>query len=164
MKIAIFSDVHDNLSSLTRAFSYFETENIRKAIFCGDFCSPIVAKVMGSFRGDIHCVFGNGDGDRFTVARVANTESRNLILHGEYAEIEVEGRRIAINHYPLLGRALAHTGDYDAVFSGHTHIASKEYVKNCLWLNPGEVMGWKATPTIACYETIDNSARILPLL
>ena len=164
MKIAIFSDVHDNLLSLTKALSYFEAAKVKKAVFCGDFCSPIVAKVMGSFGGEIHCVFGNGDGDRFTIARVANSESRNLILHGEYAEIQLGGKRIAINHYPLLGRSLAHTGDYDAVFSGHTHIATKEYIKNCLWLNPGEIMGWKGHPTIAYYETDDNSANISPLV
>lgn len=161
MTIGIFSDVHDNLASLTKAFSLLQAKGVQKAVFCGDFCSPIVAKFMGSFGGEIHCVFGNGDGDRFMIARIANSECRNLVLHGESAEIELDGRRIAINHYPLLGRALAHTGDYNAVFSGHTHIAHQEYVKECLWLNPGEIMAWKGDATLALYETTSNTANIV---
>src|SRR5260221_5344795 len=161
MLIGVFSDVHDNLANLKAAFELLRGKGIQKAIFCGDFCSPIVAKIMGSFGGEIHCVFGNGDGDRFTISRLATSECRNVVLHGESAEIELDGKRIAVNHYPLLGRALAHTGDYSAVFSGHTHVAHHEYIKNCLWLNPGEIMGWKGAPSLALYETSNNTANIV---
>jgi uncharacterized protein len=163
MKLAVFSDIHDNLHNLDLAIGVFHSRGISIGIFCGDFCSPIPSKRMSRFNGTIHCVFGNGDGDRAGIMRIASSESKNLILHGEHAELTVETKRIAVTHYPLYGRALAHTRNYDAVFSGHTHEMSKEYISDCLWLNPGEVMGWKGTPTVAIYDTATNQAEIVGL-
>ena len=36
-------------------------------------------------------------------------EGAALVLHGEWAEIEIAGRRVAMTHYPLYGQALART-------------------------------------------------------
>ena len=64
-------------------------------IFCGDFCSPIPARLVAEeFEGDIHCVFGNGDGDRFAMLSAANSQYPNLKLYGEYAELEFEGVKV----------------------------------------------------------------------
>lgn len=153
MLIGIFSDVHDNLSNLKKVLSLFKEKNISTLIFCGDFCSPIPARVMGTeFSGDIHCVFGNGDGDRFTISKFSYSEFKNIKLHGEHAELEFDNAKIAVTHYPLYGSALAHTGRYDAVFSGHTHEKSETKINNSLWVNPGEIMGWKGTPTCYIYD------------
>ena len=73
------------------------------------------------------------------------------------------GVRIAVTHYPLYGRALAATGDYAAVFSGHTHEVRQERLGDCLWLNPGEVMGWKGPATCAVYDTATRQAEIVTL-
>ena len=122
MIIGVFSDVHDNLANLRSALSSLKERGAESLIFCGDFCSPIPSRVMASeFEGDIHVVFGNGDGDRFAIANVARTDYPNLILHGEHAELELGGAKIAVTHYPFYARALARTGDFQAVFSGHTH-------------------------------------------
>jgi uncharacterized protein len=163
MLVGVFSDVHDNLGMLKKALGIFRERGIRTLIFCGDFCSPIPSREMGSYEGEVHCVFGNGDGDPFTIFRFASTEFTNLKLHGPHAELEIDGTKIAVTHYPLYGRALAWTGDYDAVFSGHTHEVHEERVGNCLWLNPGEIFGWKGTPTCAIYDTEARSAEIIRL-
>ena len=163
MLIGVFSDSHDNLTNIEKTLSIFKERGISTLIFCGDFCSPIPARVMGSFDGEIHCVFGNGDGDPFTISKFAKEEFPNLILHGQHAELELGGKKIAVTHYPLYGQALARTGDYDAVFSGHTHELHEEKIGECLWLNPGEVMGWKGKATIAVYDTDSNSAEIITL-
>ncbi|TCC93698.1 metallophosphoesterase [Pedobacter frigiditerrae] len=157
MLIGIFSDVHDNLENLKRTLLFFNSRQISTLIFCGDFCSPIPARLMGAFEGEIHCVFGNGDGDRFTISKFANNEFKNLKLHGEHAELNFGNAKIAVTHYPLYGKALASTGDYNAVFSGHTHEKSEERINDCLWVNPGEIMGWKGTPTCAIYNTETNA-------
>ncbi len=164
MILGVFSDVHDNLSNLRRALEIFKQRGAAALIFCGDFCSPIPARVMGSeFDGDVHIVFGNGDGDRFAISNISGGSYPNLKLHGEYAELDFEGVKIAVTHYPFYARALARTGDYQAVFSGHTHEPHEERFGDCLWMNPGEILGWKGKPSCAVYDTITNSGEIITI-
>lgn len=164
MLIGVFSDVHDNLANLRQAITIFKERGVETLIFCGDFCSPIPSRVMGSeFEGDIHVVFGNGDGDRFAISNVAKTQYPNLKLHGEHAELELDGAKIAVTHYPLYAQALARTGDYNAVFSGHTHQRHQEQFGDCLWLNPGEILGWQGAATCAIYNTTTNTAENITL-
>jgi putative phosphoesterase len=163
MKVGVFSDVHDHLANLKKALSLFESNGIETLIFCGDFCSPIPSRTIGAYNGKVHCVFGNGDGDRFTINNFAIKEFPNLILHGEHAELEMDNRKLAVTHYPLYGHALASTSNYDAVFSGHTHEVSQEVIGNCLWVNPGEVMGAFGDATCAIYDTVSNSVEIITL-
>lgn len=153
MLLGIFSDVHDNLSNLKKTLEVFESRKIDTLVFCGDFCSPIPARVIGGFRGDVHCVFGNGDGDRFAILRWAEANAPRMFLHGEHAEIEIANSRFAVTHYPLYGQALARTGDYRAVFSGHTHQRHHEHFGECLWLNPGEVLGFMGQASCVVYDT-----------
>jgi putative phosphoesterase len=162
MLIGVFSDVHDNLRNLRAAMKTFKDRGIDQLVFCGDFCSPIPAREMATFGGLIHCVFGNGDGDPFSITRISE-EHPNLKLYGQHAEIEVSGHKFAVTHYPLYGRALARTGDYRAVFSGHTHVLHEERFGGCLWLNPGEVMGWKGRATCAVYDLSEHAATIVDL-
>jgi putative phosphoesterase len=164
MLIGVLSDIHDNLDNLRKALAIFEERGVQALIFCGDFCSPIPPRVMaGEFEGDVHCVFGNGDGDRFAMLNAANTQYPNLKLHGEYAELEFEGVKVAVTHYPFYARALARTGDYQAVFSGHTHEARQERIGACLWVNPGEILGWKGKASCAVYDTAANSVDIVSI-
>ena len=164
MLVGVFSDVHDNLTNLRRALTLFRKRGAEVLLFCGDFCSPIPSRVMGNeFEGEIHVVFGNGDGDRFAISNVAKTLYPNLKLHGEYAELDLGGRKVAVTHYPFYARALARSGDYDAVFSGHTHERHEERFGDCLWSNPGEILGWQGPPTCALYDTATNQVEIITL-
>ena len=164
MLIGVFSDVHDNLDNLHKALKIFRERGVKSLIFCGDFCSPIPSRVVAEeFNGEVHCVFGNGDGDRFAMLNTANTQYPNLKLHGEYAELDFEGVKVAVTHYPFYASALARTGDYQAVFSGHTHESHQERVNDCLWPSPGDVMGWKGVATCAIYDTTANSGEIVTI-
>lgn len=163
MRIGVFSDVHDNLAMLQAALDAFSARDVSTAIFCGDFCSPIPSRAMGAWGGAVHCVFGNGDGDRFAIGAVAREQYPNLTLHGEYAELELGGRRLAVTHYPFYAQALARTGDYDAVFCGHSHQMKQERIGACLLLNPGEVLGAFGSSTVAVYDSETNSAEIMTL-
>ncbi len=165
MLIGVFSDVHDNLANLEKVLALFKDRGVETLIFCGDFCSPIPSRIMGeAFAGDIHVVFGNGDGDPFTIANIAQNQYPNLKLHGQHAELDLGGAKIAVTHYPLYAQALARTGDYQAVFSGHTHTQHEECFGDCLWLNPGEVLGWRGPATCAIYDTATNLAEVLTLV
>ncbi len=163
MKIGVISDIHDNLTALRAILDEIQEAGSDTVVFCGDFCSPIVAReLLAGFPGSIHAVFGNGDGDRAAIQRIAQAGER-LQVHGEWAELTVGGRHLAATHYPFYAQALARTGDYDAVFYGHTHERAVERFDACLCANPGDVMGWKSAPSYGIYDTKANAIELRDL-
>ncbi len=158
MKIAVLSDSHDNIWKLEAAMAHLQAAEA--VIHCGDLCSPFMLRAIGEGLGQrpFHLVWGNNDGDRLLLARVA-AGLPNVMLHGDLAQIELDGLRVAVNHYPEIGRGLALSGLYDLVCCGHNHEAHEEWLGNCLLLNPGEVMGLKGRSTIALLDTSDRAVR-----
>ena len=155
MKIAILSDIHDNIWRLETLLAKLEADAL---IFCGDFCAPFtLAQIGEGFDGPVHAVFGNNDGDQFLLARVAS-KSPQVTLHGEFCELELDGRRVAVTHYPRIGKALARGGEYDLVCHGHSHKRIIKQVGDTLRVNPGEVMGRFGLSTYALYDTVTGQA------
>lgn len=160
MLIGVLSDIHDQLQNLDRALDLLSREGVETVLFCGDFCSPIPARALGRYDRVVHAVFGNGDGDRYRILQAAGTDDAPALrLHGEHAELELADRKVALTHFPLYGRALARTGDYDAVFSGHTHETHEQRFGDALWVNPGEILGWKGPPTLFLWNSGTNAGR-----
>lgn len=158
MRIAIVSDIHDNLWNLQAAL-----HTIRDAdtlICCGDLCSPFVIDELGQFERDIHIVFGNNDADLYRITAKAQKKS-NCHLHGELFETVFGGKRVAVNHFDYLARPMAKSGDYDVVCFGHNHEFEVAYERECLLINPGPIMGarfpsgqWQdVMPTFVVYDT-----------
>jgi putative phosphoesterase len=108
-------------------------------------------------------VFGNNDGDQFALTEMCHNELHNCTIHGELAELEFDGFSVAMTHYPKVGEALAHSGEYDLVVYGHTHIASQQKVGECILVNPGEVMGRKGKITYAVFDTDTKSVEIFEM-
>lgn len=164
MRIGVFSDVHDHRKELNAAIQRFEKEGVEEAIFCGDFCSPIPARIMGASKLKIHAVFGNTD-DRPKITQFADREFPNLKIYqdSDKSELLIAERKLAFYHFPWPAEALARTGDYDAVFFGHTHEKSEKMHGNTLFLNPGDVMGLKNDPSCAIYDSETNSAEFISL-
>jgi len=159
MRIAVLSDVHDNIWKLEKVLA--QTAAADALIFCGDFCAPFtLTQIAEGCRGPVHVVWGNNDGDKWLLTRNANAAG-NVTLHGELAELELGGRRVAVNHYPHIARPLAESGDYDAVFYGHDHKAHMERIGDTLLLNPGEVMGRFGKSTFAWYDTDTGKAELV---
>lgn len=141
MRVAIISDIHDNVWNLVPAL-----EMIRDAeslICCGDLCSPFIVDLMAAgFSKEIHIVFGNNDGDQFRITKNANKYDGRVIIHGEFAEINLDGKRFAVNHYPDIARSIAESGVHNVVCYGHNHNYKVEDVDKTLLINPGAVMGY----------------------
>ena len=95
MRIAILSDIHDNVWKLDAALTA-----VREAdtlLCCGDLCSPFVVHQLGrGFPRPIHIVFGNNDGDLYRMTANARYYD-NIRLHGEIFRGEFDGRRFAMN-------------------------------------------------------------------
>jgi putative phosphoesterase len=159
MRIAVLSDIHDNIWQLDRVLS--RVRGADALIFCGDFCAPFtLTQLAQGFEGPVHVVWGNNDGDKWLLTRNASAAG-NVTLHGELAELELGGRHIAANHYPHIARQLAESGNYDVVMYGHDHTAHLEQLDKTLLLNPGEVMGRFGKSTFAWYDTVTGQAEIV---
>ncbi|HSG29193.1 MAG TPA: YfcE family phosphodiesterase [Candidatus Krumholzibacterium sp.] len=152
MRIAVISDSHDNIRNIEEAVRIAGEEKADMLIHCGDICSPFVIGKLAAFGGPVHIVFGNNDGDRFTIASVAADYS-NVTVHGESGEIETETGRIAFTHRPEFGRGLAATGDFEAVFSGHTHKKLSTLTGSSRHINPGELLGLFEEPGFIIYDS-----------
>jgi len=159
MKIAILSDVHDNLVKLRSALTLVRDRSAEVVICCGDLCSPFVAKEMGQgFSGPVHIVFGNNDGDRFRIAANA-AKYPHLHLHGEYVELSIAGRTFSVNHFDNIGRALARGQQFDVVCFGHNHRFEVSSQGRTLVVNPGEVYGGlTGQSTFVVYDTVTGTA------
>jgi hypothetical protein len=150
MQIAVISDTHDNIWKLDQAAPHLQQAHA--VLHCGDLCAPFVIKKLGEMTGvPVHVVWGNNDGDPFTIAKVAQ-DYANIHLHGALAEVELGGLKVAVNHYPEIALRLAQSSAYDLVCYGHDHTAHKEQVGDCLLLNPGELMGLNGRSTFALID------------
>ena len=152
MRIAIISDTHDNIWSLEKAMRHLVTADA--VLHCGDLISPfmLVRLAEGVECSPVNFVWGNNDGDKYLLAQKAS-DYRNVNLHGELAEVTIDGVKVAVNHYPEIARPLAASGTYDQVCFGHDHTPSEEWIGDTLLLNPGELMGLNGRSTMVMYST-----------
>jgi putative phosphoesterase len=158
MKIAVISDTHDNLQKIDKSVSTLRQADA--VLHCGDLCAPFVVKRLGvQLEGiPLHIVWGNNEGDKFMIAKVA-ANFEDVYLHGELAELDLGGLRIAVNHYPRIAQGLARSGLYDLVCYGHDHTAHEEKINACMLLNPGEILGMNGQSTLATFDTETREAE-----
>lgn len=154
MEIAIISDTHDNLANFKKAISFIQKEKIEVIIHCGDICAPsTLQEAFQDFKGKVHIVFGNVDGDHFRITKLSFESLPDVKIWGELGEIEVDNKKIAFCHLPEFARGLASTQKYDLVFYGHTHKPWEETVGKTKLVNPGNLAGLFYKATFAVYDT-----------
>lgn len=143
MKIAILSDIHDNVQNLQQALAMPELQETETLLCCGDLCSPFIIKLLGqAYDKPMHIVLGNNDGDVAALIKNANAFT-NILIHGEYFRGGLGGKSFAMNHYPEKAKILAENGGYDVVCYGHNHELSRDQtIGDTLFINPGAVMGF----------------------
>lgn len=167
MRIAVLSDIHDNVRALDTALT--AVADCDCLICCGDLCSPfIVDQLARGFSGPIHIVFGNNDADLFRMT-AKTTRYPNIRLRGEFFEERFEERLIAVNHFDNIAAAIARADHHDAVFYGHNHVFHNAVSgRKTLLLNPGSIMGCQldaearqtlVAPTFAIYDTASGVAQ-----
>ncbi|MBV9268551.1 MAG: metallophosphoesterase family protein [Acidobacteriaceae bacterium] len=162
MRIAVFSDIHDNLWNLAAAVKSVEDADV--LLCCGDLCSPFVIDELAKFPRDVHVVFGNNDADLYRITAKAG-RTRHVRVYGELFRQDFAGRRLAMNHFDYLAKPMAKSGEFDIVCFGHNHQLEIGRTGACLLVNPGPIMGAKfangwedVAPTFAIYDTDSNSA------
>lgn len=167
MRIAVLSDIHDNIWNLEKIIPDIKL-NAEVVIFCGDMVAPFTAAMLATTGLETYACLGNNDEDHIGLFKQAGKQFHWTNLSQEFGEVELGGKKIAFCHYPKLGELLAETGHYDLVGFGHTHEVRNEAKGNCLLLNPGAVCGiQKGRPGSAHYAVYDteiHTAKIVEIV
>lgn len=185
MKIAIISDSHDNIVNLEKALDFIKGQKINLIIHCGDLCSnSIIDEVFSpKFGGKLYLSGGNADDAEYL--KETCQKHKNIEFFDEFGEVEIENKKIAFCHKPVLAHDLAQSGQYDIVFYGHTHkpweeklsavsyqpSAGKNTMKKKLRaescklkavevVNPGTLAGLFYKATFAIYDTKTNKLEL----
>lgn len=164
MKIAIFSDIHDHIWNLEKVLKEISGK-VEAIIYCGDMIAPFTSKILGGSSLPIYACLGNNDEDHIGLLKMGGENFNWFFLSQEYGTVELDGKQIAFCHYPKLGELLAKSGEYDAVFHGHTHEQRNEKHDKTVLVNPGAVCGiQKGKPGVASYaiyDTSTNTAKVI---
>jgi putative phosphoesterase len=160
------SDTHDSLPMVEKAVKKFNEEKVDLVLHAGDYVAPFVIPRFKHLRTRLIGVFGNNDGDR-ELLRKRFSEHEGLEIRGNFADISVNGVKIALLHgsEEELLKALINGGSFDVIVHGHTHKAEIYRKGKTLVVNPGEVCGYltgKATIALLDVEGLD--AKIVELV
>ena len=170
MKIAVVSDTHDHMDNILKAVSIINERKVDALIHCGDYVAPFVRKwfdkLNESIKKKFYGVFGNNDGERLFLKQNLG-QICEFAQNGNELILELGGKRIFVSHMPRKKtiEALANSGFFDIILSGHTHYLSNQKLDNgILVINPGEVCGYiTGKATFAIIDTEKMESEIIEL-
>lgn len=168
MRVAILSDIHDNIWNLRAALDH--VADCDALICCGDLCSPFIVDQLKRFPKHVHIVFGNNDADQFRITLKCDAR---IHAYGELFAPRAEvfgGREVAVNHFDYIAESIVRSEMYDFVCYGHNHRIRAWRFGRTLAVNPGTIMGaafdrgYEDVPaTFAIWETAANSIEAFAL-
>ncbi|MEM2995213.1 MAG: metallophosphoesterase [Candidatus Bathyarchaeia archaeon] len=165
MLVGLMADTHDNLPLIDKAVERLNAEAVGLVLHAGDYIAPFVIPKFMELKAKLIGVFGNNDGDR-ELLKKRFSENANLEIRGNFAEITVNNRKIALLHgnEEELLKSLVKSEVFDVVVYGHTHKAEISRNGKTLVVNPGEVCGYlSGKSTIALYDTTKHEAKLITL-
>jgi len=165
MKLAIISDIHENFHNLILALHKIEELEAECIICLGDLINAGIAKVLAIQNMPVYMIWGNNDGEKTDIVKASYRDGSALkVSLNVYDFLEIGGRKIFISHYDDLAAPMARSGDFDAVFYGHNHLAAVENINDTLVVNPGELAAQKTgEASFAIYDTDSNIVELITL-
>ena len=161
MLVALLSDIHDHTTHLLLALHCAQEQGCTHLLYMGDMAEVSTFRTLREeWPSPIDLILGNNEYETGTFARMAKQWPQTT-LHGTQADIVLDSRRIFFCHLPWPASQAAGTGQYDAVFYGHTHTPEIHQAGNTLLANPGEVYGRQNPPSIGIYDTKTNQVRLI---
>ena len=164
MIVGLIADTHDRLKMVDKAIEMLNEQEVKLVLHAGDYVAPFVIPRFKELNAKLVGVFGNNDGDRELLKK--KFSDLGLEIHGGFAELNVDGLKIALlhGHEEELLNALINSEGFDVVVHGHTHKAEIYRKGKTLIVNPGEACGYlSGKPTIALLDTNERNARIIEL-
>jgi len=161
MKVAIISDVHDNLTNLEKFLALAKELKIEGIICCGDVTTPETLELLAErFLGPIKLACGNMEIRKEEFSGVAlrhkNLEVFPEIGHWNLGSSKADLEAVFV-HRPGKTEELAHSlkgkSQLGFVFYGHTHRPWIGQIGEILVANPGTLGGVFMPPTFAVLDT-----------
>jgi putative phosphoesterase len=158
MLVGVLSDTHDRLPAIAAALEKFCALKIEEVIHCGDVVAPFAARLLAGYRGRLHVVYGNNDGERSGLRGILPQ-----IADGPL-RLEIGGRRILVHHFREWCQP-ADVAGADVILTGHTHEAQVNCLDGKLFVNPGECCGWvTGRCTVAVLDLSVTRAQIIEIV
>ncbi len=158
MKIAIISDIHDNIPNLEKCLNWVKNEGIERLICCGDVVGMDTINFLATnFSGEIFLVYGN----------MELYDDNDLIRYlsikylGRYGAAEIDGHTVGLCHEPeYIPKVLAQNPGAKIIFYGHTHKPWIETKDGITLVNPGTLGGVFQKASFAFWETDSGSLEL----
>ena len=157
MKIAIISDIHDNLVNLKKCLDWCRQNNIEEIICCGDVTNSETLKFLSmNFNGRIHLVCGN-----IEIFPESEPEKYdNINYYGQIARIKFSEAQAGICHEPYLIDYVFKKGKCDIIFYGHNHKPREEQKNGTRLINPGTLGAMFSKATFAVWDTENGNIEL----
>lgn len=135
MIVGIISDTHDDVDRTESALDIFKAHRVDIILHLGDWICPFIPRLFRGYK--VVGILGNNDGDVVALRRAA--EDVGIDLRGDFAVVEIDGKKVAMIHgqYTPLVEALVQSQIYDFVLYGHTHEKVDMMNGKTRILNPG---------------------------
>jgi len=164
MIVGLIADTHDCLPLIDRAVERLNNEQVGLVLHAGDYIAGFAVQRLKPLKAPLIGIFGNNDGDHELIQK--KFKELGAELRGRFAEVVVDGLRIAMLHgeEEELLKSLTNAGSHDLVVHGHTHEAKIYRRGKTLIVNPGEVCGYvSGKSTIALLNTETLEVKIVQL-
>ncbi len=159
MRLGIISDTHDNVPMVTRAVDYFNHAGVDMVLHAGDYVAPFAVKPLLSLECDFLGVWGNNDGDKIALQKMAGGKIENTPF-----VTQINGHKILLGHYFETLSALVVSQTFYLIVYGHTHKPEISKQGKTLVVNPGECGGWlEGKSTVAVVDMAAQTAEIIEL-
>lgn len=167
MKIGILSDTHGNSGRTKTAASLLLQHGAEIFIHCGDIGAESVLTelltILSPAQIPLHAVLGNVDypDDVFD----GWSKPGEFEIQGRFAELTLDGKRIAIIHGDDNQRlwSVEASGDYDYIFTGHTHVREDRRAGKTRIVNPGAIYRANSL-SVAVLDLATEELRYLEIL
>lgn len=163
-KLAVISDVHDNLINLKKALDYTQKEKIDYLISTGDLQSLEAWQILDELKIPVWAVMGNADKDIIGEKKL-RAILKNIHFSPNVATVELENQKIIFGHYPdIIKKIILHYPDkYTLALAGHTHLPWEEKIGSTKLLNPGNIANIRCAPTFATIDLQNLKAKLILL-
>ncbi|MGQ4914684.1 MAG: metallophosphoesterase [Candidatus Asgardarchaeia archaeon] len=167
MLIGIMSDSHDNLPAIREAIAILKEKNVEKILHLGDIVSPFTIKHFKDVAKIMTGIFGNNDGDKYTLNSMFS--KHGAMLSESPLELVIEDKKFLLIHgfrspqtTKYFVESLAKNKEYDVILYGHTHELDIRMIENTQIINPGEVCGYlTGRRTVVTYDS--KTGKIEPI-